>query len=255
MKIIAITALTVTLAIGVAKGQSAPSPGSLTSADGKAFQMLPADAMNSQDSKLLALETPKIREAANIYNFNLSAGEWSVAQAACPFAPGHLILQFDSKEGDEAGSMFTAVVSRAGGSVRIIPILHHGVHNSWTFGKEPQERAFVDQVIRPDRTSGRSLSHADAANLAKCYAVLVGDQVVPADSSFLIIHRGGHGGLSELDFSAIGPDHAHRTWTIRFDRRRKIELFESVDTQEKIRSVPNAAPLKERPVASASPRP
>lgn len=210
--------------------------------------MLSASEISPQDAQLLATKHSAIADAARIYGFNLSEGAWAIAQAACPEAPRHLIAQFRDAEAGRANSIFTVVVPRQAGAVRIIPILRRGMPNGWNFGQDVQQREFVNRIIEPHPV-GDSDINGDWTSLASCYAALVGDRLASRRS--LIAHVAPHG-LSELDFSAVGIDNALHNWRIRFNQHREMILFDSASRQETMRPVQDAPPFKQQALPAGS---
>lgn len=240
-------AVAVLLTAGAAYAQSIPVS-TAAQPKGPIPRMITVGAMNEQDAALLASQHAAIVRAARIYGYDVETGSWTTDQAACSGAPGYLIAQMS--EGDTpARSFLTVLIPRNRGPIRIIPVLHRGILNSWMFGEDKLQREFLDQMI-PVRAAGAESDGTGWSNLAGCYAALEGGELAGNSAgNLVIVDEGTAGKLREIEFTGIQPNGQRSQWTIQYGSRGKIRNME-VATGDNFRTVREGQSPRQQPLST-----
>jgi hypothetical protein len=195
------------------------------------IQVLAAAQMGKEDAALLSSRQPAIVKAAEFNGYDLSSGTWIENQMLCPAAPNHLIMHYLKLGQDGGVSLFTAIVPRNQGQIRIIPVLYHSVQAFRDFGTSPAQRLLINQVIPRNDPSGQPISETDWSTLAFCYAALVGAEPNPVTGSFSdagppMLTMSADGKMREMKFGMIGSARLYEDWTIQFDRRSRLKSIQ-----------------------------
>ena len=136
------------------------------------IQHLAADAMSAADRADLADHGRDLNEAARVYGYNLAAGNWTYEQTLCSSMPDTILLHYTRKFPDGAESLFTALVPRGAGHVRIVPVLYRGATPFLPAPKNPRNYALFNELVPSAASTG-----TDWLELSACYAELAGGRV------------------------------------------------------------------------------
>ncbi len=192
------------------------------------LQVLSVGQMAPADAALLDEHRRDIAAAAEFHGYDVSSGTWIQSQVACPYAPRYVILHDLQLTQDGSISLFTALIPRSSGQVRIIPVLHHGAQALTIFGSTPGQRSLIDDVISARQLSEPPNQNDDWATLAFCYGALAGAEPVASstaspEQTSPRLDLDENGKVREMSFSVLGPDHFYQDWTIQFDGHGKVK--------------------------------
>jgi hypothetical protein len=209
----------------------------------QSLEFLAPDAMSAADRELAASAQTEITRRAGLQGFQLgtserrseaprgaSGGVWGYEQAVCPVFPDHLVLEYSRRNGAGDVTLFSAVIPRGEGHVRVIPVRRR----SYSLFTPASSNAltlndFNHMVL--EEPSGLS---PDWLTLGLCYAALAGGHVRaelvadgPADETYpllrpaqLIVSRKGG---AEVDFAdATAPKSASLDWTLTFAQNGRL---------------------------------
>ena len=230
-------------------------------ASGK-LQVLSVGQMAPADAALLADRRKDIATAAQFYGYAASSGTWIQNQVTCPYTPRYMILHELHLSQNGSISLFTALVPRQPGKVRIIPVFHHGIQALRVFGSTVGTRTLIDGVISAPKLSEDTHQDDDWTTLAYCYGALAGAEPVGArarlpDETAPRLEVGQNGSFRDISFSVIGPGHFLQDWTIQYDGRGKVQSIRLStgghhppreipgEQSPRIRKVPGVAPVAE----------
>ncbi|HET6169299.1 MAG TPA: hypothetical protein VFE01_03915 [Terracidiphilus sp.] len=196
--------------------------------DGAKVQVLSVGQMSPADATLLAGRRSDLAAAAEFHGYDLSSGTWIVSQIACPYAPNYLILHDVQLHHEGSVSLFTALIPRSAGQVRIFPVLHHGAQALRVFGTTPAQKRLIDEVISSRQVAEAPNQNGDWTTLAYCYGALAGaepasENVMAPQPTMPRISVGENSKVRELSFSVLGPDHVLQDWTIEFDPQGQVK--------------------------------
>ncbi|WP_026443396.1 hypothetical protein [Pseudacidobacterium ailaaui] len=141
------------------------------------LQHLSPEQMDPADAALLKKEQRRVQEAAEFYGFDFQMGPWTQEQAVCPLIPDYLLMHYTRKDASGAESVFTALVPRQKGRVRIVPVLDHGVTRFKPAPQDPRNFQLFSEVV-PHEVA-RKNSHEDGQwlLLSVCYAEMTGNSL------------------------------------------------------------------------------
>jgi hypothetical protein len=194
------------------------------------LQVLSVGQMAPADAALLGARREDLATAAEFHGYDISAGTWIESQIACPYAPRYVILHDVQLSQDGSISLFTALIPREAGHVRIIPVLHHGAQASHIFGSTPGQRSLIDEVISARQLSEPLDKNDEWTTLAYCYGALAGAEPVASSTTAPVqtvphLALDQNGKVREMSFSMLGPDHFYQDWSIQFDGHGKVKAI------------------------------
>jgi len=222
-------------------------------------QVLSVGQMDPADAALLATRRQELATAAEFHGYDVSSGAWIQSQIACPYAPRYIILHDLQLSHEGSISLFTALVPRGSGQIRIIPVLHHGVQALGIVGSTPGQRSLIDEVISARMLSEPRDPHGDWATLAYCYGALAGAEPVSftatnLDQTVPRLYLDQNGKIREMSFSVLGPDKFYQDWTIQFDGHAKVKSIGlAVRALNPPREIPAGNSPRERKVPVSAP--
>jgi hypothetical protein len=207
--------------------------------------------MTQADRELAQANEVEIARRAALQGFAMDrdgAGNWGYEQAVCPVFPGHLILEYS--RGDSAGdaTMFSVVIPRGEGHVRVIPVRRRG-YSLWT--PASSNAITINDFNHMVVESHEGLA-PDWLTLGLCYAALAGGHVraalvaqKPADETWplldpamlTVMAKGG----AEVHFTDAGAKARPKDWALEFDRKGRLLKVQH----------PASRTLVERPTAGA----
>jgi hypothetical protein len=192
------------------------------------------EQMSAADAELVRANEGEIARRAGLAGLHgLGMGEesgassgWGYEQAMCPQFPNHVVLEYSRDNGHGDYSLFSAVIPRGEGHVRVIPV----ERRSFTlFTPAPANALTVNDfnhIVNEERERGGG-EGPDWLALGLCYAALAGGHVraalVPlnaADETYplyrpamLEVSRKGGAEVSFADTSAVP---VVQTWELSF---------------------------------------
>jgi hypothetical protein len=160
-----------------------PTPFSVAqpaSASANTIEFIPASQMSQSDQLIASNAQSSIAEHALINGFELSEGEWTYQQIACPAFPGHLFLRYTRNNGAIDLTVFSASIPRGQeGRVRIIPILKR----SYSLFAPAPINALTISAFNHIRAEESERDSSNWLGNGLCYAALAGadPQLPPSD--------------------------------------------------------------------------
>jgi hypothetical protein len=157
-----------------------PFPLDVRSDGGPSLKFVAPGEMSAADRQLVDANQAEIVRRAGLQGFNpgvqgsgmrdVMAGgaSWGYEQAVCPVMPDYVILEFSRNGGGGDVSMFSAVIPRGEGHVRVIPVRRRG-YSLWT--PPASNTLTVHDFNMLVKQSGLS---ADWLSTGLCYAALAG---------------------------------------------------------------------------------
>src|SRR6185437_1008918 len=129
---------------------------------------------SAADRAIVASRKANIKQSAEIYGYDLEVGNWTPTEVGCAALPDVILLHYVRVFPDGAQSRFTAVVPRATGRVRIVPVLYHGATPFVPAAANPRNYALFNQLVQQTGSDVHS-----RLKLSGCYAELTGDDSGP----------------------------------------------------------------------------
>ena len=167
-------------------------------------------AMDSADRGLLRVLRKELVAEAQFYGYDITTSDWTYDQAICPELPNTLLLHYLKKFPDGSESLFTALIPRGTGRVRIVPVLYRNAAPYVPAVKNPRNFAIFNALVPEEIARKDASPEGKWLSLGVCYAEVVGGRPnVPDDPS--------------LDTATIKAPVA----TYRFDtvtRQRQVEF-------------------------------
>jgi hypothetical protein len=132
------------------------------------------DQMTVADRDLAEGNQGEIARRARFQGFDLeSNGGWGYEQAVCPVFPNHLILEYSRVDGRGDVTLFSAVIPRGEGHIRVIPVRRRS-YSLWT---PSSSNAITLNDFNHMVVEGGVGLTPDWLTLGLCYAALAGGHV------------------------------------------------------------------------------
>jgi len=197
------------------------------------------DAMSAADAELVASAQAEIERRARLQGFYLDSSEhasesgrgaWGYEQAVCPAFPDHVVLEYSRNNGAGDVSLFSVVIPRGEGHVRVIPARRRSYSLFTPAGANELTLNDFNHMVK-EEPNGLS---PDWLTLGLCYAALAGGHVraalavaVPSDEEYpllmpaeLVVSRKGG---AEVHFAdATAPKSKPLEWTLMFAQSGKL---------------------------------
>jgi len=138
------------------------------------LQHLTRDEMNSADRELLRARRKELIEEAQFYAYDISAGNWTYDQTICPALPDTLLLHYLEKFPDGSESLFTALIPRREGRVRIVPVLYRNSSPYIPAVKNTRSFELFNSLVPAAIAKKDSNPEGQWLSLGVCYAEVVG---------------------------------------------------------------------------------
>jgi len=138
------------------------------------LEHLPPDKMSDADRGLLHQRQKELLEEAQFYGYDLTSGSWNYDQSICPELPATLLLHYLQKFPDGSESLFTALIPRDSGRVRIVPVLYRNASPFIPAVKNPRNFALFNSLVSPAVAKQDSGPDGRWLSLGVCYAEVVG---------------------------------------------------------------------------------
>ena len=233
------------------------SPFPMDSKTGKTIdrlEYLAPEQMSATDSALAEANQAEIARRAGLQGFDLgregqAEGSWGYEQAVCPVFPDHLILEYSRLNGNGDVTLFSAVIPRGDGHVRVIPVRRRS-YSLWT--PAPSNALTINDFNHMVQEGHEGLS-PDWLTLGLCYAALAGghvraalvprtaaDEVYPlfVPAKLSISDKKG----AQILFADVTPHSKAMDWILSFDAKgRLLKVKHTVSAEILQRPVPGAA--------------
>ncbi len=197
------------------------------------------DTMDAQDSNTLQVRQSELIQTARIYGYNLEAGSWTYEQTLCAPMPQTILLHYRQIFPDGTESLFTALVPRGSGRVRIVPVLYRNATPFVPAPKNPRNVALFNELV-PREIAAKALApDGNWLELGACYAEMTGARInLPrgstirigvADAPSATIHLDPQTRTSRITFADRATQGAYRIWTIALDRQGRVAAASTQD--------------------------
>ena len=213
------------------------------------------EQMTAADRELAEANEAEIARRAGLQGFDLNSGRegkgegsWGYEQAVCPVFPQHLILEYSRTNGNGDVTLFSAVIPRGDGHVRVIPVRRRS-YSLWT--PAPSNALTINDFNHMVQEGQQGLS-PDWLTLGLCYAALAGghvraalipqsaaDEVYPlfVPAKLTISQKSG----AEILFADVTPHSKAMNWNLSFDSKgRLLKVKHSVAAEVLKKPVPGA---------------
>jgi hypothetical protein len=194
----------------------------------QALEFRSPEQMTAADRELAEANEAEIARRAGLQGFNLERGggeqgSWGYEQAVCPVFPEHLILGYSRSNGNGDVTLFSAVIPRGEGHVRVIPVRRRS-YSLWT---PASSNALTINDFNHMVLEGHEGLNPDWLTLGLCYAALAGGHVraalIPqsaaeeafpmlAPATLTLEKKGG----AEVDFADATPQTKAMDWVLSF---------------------------------------
>ncbi|HUY81043.1 MAG TPA: hypothetical protein VMU92_04910 [Acidobacteriaceae bacterium] len=180
---------------------------------------LDARQMSSADQATLRAHHTEIIEAAEIYGYNLVAGNWTYRQTICAPLPNTILLHYSQRFPDGTESLFTALVPRGKGQVRIVPVLHRSATPFVPAPRNPRNYALFNRLVPKAISTQGLVSSRNWIELSACYAEMTGASIE--------IPKGGsvEAGVAGAPTATIHLDSQHKSSLVTFADRESERTF------------------------------
>jgi hypothetical protein len=208
------------------------------------------EQMTAADRDLAEANQGEIARRAGLQGFDLERGAgWGYEQAVCPVFPQHLILEYSRDNGRGDVTLFSAVIPRGEGHVRVIPVRRRG-YSLWT---PASSNAITLNDFNHMVVEGHEGLSPDWLTLGLCYAALAGGHVraalvaqTPAEEVYPLLTPAkltvsGKGG-AEMYFADATPHVKAMDWVLIFAQNGRLMKVKHTVSGE----------IVERPVAGTA---
>lgn len=212
------------LALGLSASVCFPANGQQ---DNHAENRLGPDAMSASDNAVLVDRQNDLVQAARIYGYTLESGAWSYEQVLCTPMEGWIMLHYFQHYPDGTDSLFTALVPRRAGRVRIVPVLYRNTTPFTPAPRNPRNYAVFNDLVTGSRGSSE-----DWLKLSACYAELTGapadigldgnQRIGIAGAPLPTVHLNPLGQSTRVTLSSRESAHAYKVWDISFNHRGQV---------------------------------
>jgi len=244
------------------KEMSSPFPLDARTGQGQALEFRSPKQMSAADRELVDASQAEITRRAGLLGFDLrndgnGQGSWGYEQAVCPVFPKHVILEYSRSNGPGDVTLFSAVIPRGEGHVRVIPVRRRSYS---LFTPAPSNALTLNDFNHMVLEGHEGLS-PDWLTLGLCYAALAGGHVRPAlvaqtpgaevypllaPATLTVSGKGG----AEVRFDDATPHMKAMEWNLTFAQDgHLLKVRHSVSRELVERPVPgNAAEVGGAPV-------
>lgn len=220
------------------------------------------DAMSAADRAALDSRQREVVETARIYGYNLEAGNWSYEQTLCAPMPHTIMLHYFQDLPGGAESLFTALVPRATGRVRIVPVLYRSATTFLTAPKNPHNYALFNELVPSNIARREAGGGSNWLELSACYAELTGVPTnLPAVPDADIGIAGAPSATIYVDvqhqstrvtFANREGERTYKIWTIAFNRDGRVTAADTEDRSVMAENQPEETTVQ--PAQSGSPQ-
>jgi hypothetical protein len=133
------------------------------------------DQIEPEDAALISKRKRDILAEAEFYGYGMSAAAgWTYEQSVCTQMPDFIMLRYTNTTPEGTDSIFTVLVPRHGGRIRIVPVLHHGATRFKPAATDPRNFELFSQVIPADVAKQNSGPEGKWLAISVCYAEMTG---------------------------------------------------------------------------------
>jgi hypothetical protein len=167
-----------------------------------------------------------------IYGYDVTAGNWQVEQGVCPQLPDTLLLHYLDRYPDGTQSLFTVLVPRSPGRVRIVPVLHRNAVPFEAAVANPRSYELFNSLVPDEIARQDSAPRGEWLALGVCYAEMVGGRPnVPRDptvekatirATAATISVDTATGRRNIRFPDREADKVVKTWSISLDPHGRV---------------------------------
>jgi hypothetical protein len=228
----ALAALSLALAVLASHPANAQQPDTYQRIGDLPLQHLAPNAMSVADSATLHARRNELTESARIYGYSLEEGNWSYEQTLCAPMPETILLHYFHKFPDGTESLFTALVPRDAGHIRIVPVLYRSATPFLPAPKNPRNYALFNDLIPPAIARGVIASHVKSLELSACYAEMTGGRAdFPGNSGAKIaiagepsatIRLNAQDHITSVTFASLEGASAYRVWSVSFNQDGRV---------------------------------
>jgi hypothetical protein len=213
------------------KGTPTPFPLDVKTGRRQALDFRSPEAMTAADRELAEASQTEIARRAGLQGFDLlhegrdrgGQGSWDYEQAVCPVFPQHVILEYSRNNGPGDVTLFSAVIPRGEGHIRVIPVRRRG----YSLFTPASSNALTLNDFNHMVVEGHEGLSPDWLTLGLCYAALAGGHVRAAlrpetsasevyplllPASLTVSGKGG----AEVRFDDATPHTKSMEWTLTF---------------------------------------
>ncbi len=213
-----------------------------TPQDKKTFSLvhLRLEEMNSADRDLVESRARDIQQSALIYGYDLASGNWQVEQGVCPQLPDTLLLHYLERYPNGTQSLFTVLIPRTSGRVRVIPVLHRNAVPFLPSASNPSNYELFNSLVSPETAQKDSVAGGEWLSLGVCYAEMVGGKPnVPSDPSLdpatikapaPTVYKDSVTGQRSIRFPDRDAADVVKMWSISLDSKGRVIAASNEDT-------------------------
>ena len=133
------------------------------------------EQIEAQDAELISKRKRDILAEAEFYGYGMSAGSgWTYEQSVCPLMPDYIMLRYTNTTPAGPDSIFSVLVPRQGGRIRIVPVLHHGATRFKPAATDPRNFQLFSEVVPAELAKQNSGPDGKWLALSVCYAEMTG---------------------------------------------------------------------------------
>src|SRR5271165_2288417 len=190
------------------------------------------DAMDSADRDLLRARQKELISEAQFYGYDITTGNWTYDQAICPQLPNTVLLHYLSKFPDGSESLFTALIPRNAGRIRIVPVLYRNASPFTPAEKNPRNFAIFNTLVPAEIARKDVDVDGKWLSLGTCYAEVVGGRPnVPNEPSLDVATIKAPLATFRIDtatkqrqvqFSDRDAAKVFKIWTISFNEKGRV---------------------------------
>jgi hypothetical protein len=221
-----------------------------------ALEFRSPEQMTAADRELAEANQGEIARRARLQGMNLKGdeeelGSWGFEQAVCPVFPEHLILEYSRDNGKGDVTLFSAVIPRGEGHVRVIPVRRRS-YSLWT--PASSNALTINDFNHLVLEGHEGLPH-DWLTLGLCYAALAGGHVraalvaqTPAAEAYPLVEpamlrvlaKGG----AEVRFADATPKTKAMEWVLIFDAKGRLIKVRHGSATELVKKPVVGAPVE-----------
>ena len=138
------------------------------------LEHLPPEKMDTADRELLRARNKELVAETQFYGYDLRSPNWTYDQTICPATPSTVLLHYLEKFPDGSESLFTALVPRGKGRVRIVPVLYRNASPYLPAVRNPRNFELFNSLVPEEIAKRDSNPEGQWLSLGACYAEVVG---------------------------------------------------------------------------------
>lgn len=197
------------------------------------LRQINSSQMSSADRAVVTASWSAVQQKAQFFGYDLSASGWSYVQVQSPDTPDYVMLQFRRPHATSTGaSAFTALVSRRGSKVWVVPVLYGGATPWKSASAMNYTREVFNRAVPPSLAKQAIQPAGNWAQLGLTFTSLAGDDAVvlstpsnklkwiKAPGAILIVTQGHP--YRTVQLSDVHLQGAYRIWDLAFDAQGRI---------------------------------